>query len=136
MNAQRFRIVGPAGDRPRRPGATLTAEQLRNLAVLLGAGIAPRQAVRLLQRQLPQLAAALMPVADTLDRDGSLAGGLSQARLLGAGLLQVLRVAEGAGQLAPASSRRRCSRLPRPRSSAACACARCVPNSGCRGWCC
>jgi type II secretory pathway component PulF len=56
-------------------------------------------------------------VADTLDRDGSLAGGLSQARLLGAGLLQVLRVAEGAGQLAPAlqqiatSEEQRCLRL-------------------------
>ncbi|UTW10211.1 type II secretion system F family protein [Marinobacterium rhizophilum] len=75
------------------------AAQLRSLATLLGAGIAPVQALGVMQRQFPEQAAGLGRMSRLLRGGTSLANALTQAQALGSGACQTLQAAEAAGQL-------------------------------------
>ncbi|WP_020681810.1 type II secretion system F family protein [Marinobacterium rhizophilum] len=75
------------------------AERLRSLATLLGAGLAPVQALDVLQQQFPGSAIALGRMSQRLRGGESLARTLSQAQVLSPSTADILQVAENAGQL-------------------------------------
>lgn len=75
------------------------AQRLRSLATLLGAGLAPVQALDVLQKQFPGSAIALGRMSQRLRGGESLARALSQAQVLSPSTVDILQVAESAGQL-------------------------------------